>query len=301
VNSSILTCGAPRLMEEGTSVPRVTRLGDMAAELEADAVWARECYEKGIPRGPVTGLPKLDQALGGFLQPGLHPLHGNTGSGKTALALQIAASCGCPALFVSCEMSLLELTRRVVARTTSTYLGRLKSGELMPEEVTTRFRLACAAVPLLTLVDATMTYPNSEWLLSLAEAVRGESRDVLLVLDSLHAWVDASPEGTMEYEALNVAVERLRSLGARLSAPVLMLAERNRASMNSGGLNAGAGSRKIEYRGESTWDLDRNMEKGEDASGEVPVTVKLAKNRHGVQGIGVKLSFNGALQRFRAV
>ena len=35
---------------------------------------------------------------------------------------------------ISCEMALLELLRRHTARTTGTYLGRLKSGELAPQE-----------------------------------------------------------------------------------------------------------------------------------------------------------------------
>src|SRR5918997_1542382 len=116
------------------SIPRLLRLGDLLSDLAADASAAHDAYTSGTPRGPVTGLRTLDRELGGALAAGTHVLHPEPGAGKTALALQVAATCGFPALFVSCEMSALELLRRHTARVTSTYLGRLKSGELGPLE-----------------------------------------------------------------------------------------------------------------------------------------------------------------------
>src|SRR5918996_1264990 len=86
-------------------------------------------------RAPVTRIPQLDDVLGGALQPGVHVVHASPGAGKTALALQIAATCGFPALFVTCEMAPLELLRRITARVTETLLGRLKSGEYDPTRV----------------------------------------------------------------------------------------------------------------------------------------------------------------------
>ena len=59
---------------------------------------------RGSPGGPVTGLAPVDIALGGYLAEGLHILHGAPGTGRTALSLQIAATCGAAALFVTAEM-----------------------------------------------------------------------------------------------------------------------------------------------------------------------------------------------------
>jgi replicative DNA helicase len=78
-----------------------------------------------------------------------------------------------------------------------------------------------------------------------------------------------------------------------------MISERNRDSMKNGGLNAGAGTRKIEYQGETVIDLDRKSNAQEDGAGEVEVTLKLAKNRHGSVGKPIKLKFHGALQKFQ--
>jgi hypothetical protein len=121
------------------------------------------------------------------------------------------------------------------------------------------------------------------------------------VLDSLHAWADSGNETATEYDTLNTAIESLRALAARLEAPILSLCERNRASMKSSGKNAGAGTRKIEYRAETVWDLDRDDDTEPDAYGCVPITLKLSKNRQGSPNRKAELQFNGALQQFTEV
>ena len=101
-----------------------------------------------IPSGPVTGFAQLDNELSGYLAPGIHVIQAAPGAGKSAFCLQVAASCGFPALYVTAEMGVLELFRRTVARETETFLGRLKSGELGLEAATklarSRPRLASA-------------------------------------------------------------------------------------------------------------------------------------------------------------
>src|SRR4051812_38605036 len=140
--------------------PRLARLGDLLGELEADALAAQEAARTGRARGPITGVPTLDRELGGYLAPGIHVIHGNVGAGKTALGLQIAATCGCPALFVSMEMARLELLRRVIARTTETYLGKLKDQTFTPAALMDKARAAAAAAPALVLADATLAYAS---------------------------------------------------------------------------------------------------------------------------------------------
>src|SRR5207244_4282128 len=116
------------------TVPTLTRLGDLLEEWQEDAEAAYAARQEGKPRGPVTGLKKTDDQLGGAFSPGVHVIHGTPGSGKTALCLQISTSCQCPAILLTCEMAPLELLRRLTARLTGTFLGRLRSGELEPEQ-----------------------------------------------------------------------------------------------------------------------------------------------------------------------
>jgi hypothetical protein len=281
--------------------PRLARLGDLLTDWEADALAAHTAREEGRPRGPVTGLPALDQELGGALPVGVTAVHGGPGVGKTAFGLQAAALCGCPALFVTCEMAPLELLRRHTARVTGTYLGRLKSGELAPAASLVLARQAVTAAPQLALADATQAPAGPDWLRDAARAVRGNAEHLLLVLDSLHAWADSLPGDAPEYERLNAALAVLRQLAGALGCAVLVTVERNRASMRVGGLNAGAGTRKIEYGAEVLIDLTIDDKAAPAAPGTVALLATLDKNRHGSPGRKLPIRFTGALQRFEAM
>ena len=279
--------------------PQLCRMGDLLGAWEADAQAAFDARVKGIPRGPVTGFSVLDRELGGCFAPGLHIAHGQPGTGKTAFALQVAASCGCPSLYLTCEMAPLELLKRLTARLTNTYLGRLKNGEFSPQDSVALARRAAEQVPSLALVDGTRAYASPLYLRECAEIVKGEGKHLLIIVDSLHSWAEsAPPTGATEYDTLNVAVATLRRLATELNCPVLAIAERNRGAMNGGGMSAGAGTRKIEYSAETVLDLERPETAREDGSGEVEVKAKLCKNRHGAAGRTIALKFHGPTQRF---
>jgi replicative DNA helicase len=280
-------------------LPRLHRFAGLMDDLEADATAIHEARLSGQPRGPITGLKKVDAELGGALPPGLTMLMGNTGTGKTALSLQTAADCKCPSLYVSCEMSPLELFRRHIANATGTYLGRLKSGEMRPETVMSLARQAAEAAPLLSVVDATRAAAAPAYLRDVAEEVKGDSRHLLIVVDSLHSWAEAAVQEGTEYDALNAGLAQLRTLAHQLVCALLVVCERNRQNIKSDSVNAGAGTRRIEYGAEVVIALDRKEDAREDGAGDVDVVLKFAKNRNGAAGKPVALKFNGALQRFR--
>jgi replicative DNA helicase len=280
--------------------PKLVRFGDVLGAFRADAQAAFDARVHHTPRGPVTGLRELDDVLGSVLQPGVHIVQGGSGVGKTAYALQVAATCGYPALFVSCEMHLVELLRRHTARVTGTYLDRLKSGELAPDDAVRKAEQAIAAAPWLALVDATQSHLTPPLLKDFAQAVKGDARHVLVVVDSVHSWAEASPLGLSEYDTLNAHLGELRRIAALLNCPILGVAERNRVSMKEGGLNSAAGSRKFEYGAESVVGLA--VDDGKDAPvlppPQKPITLTVEKNRNGASGMRLKAVFNGALQRF---
>ncbi len=287
------------------------RLADALGDFDRDALAAHTARSTGKPRGPQTGFPLLDRHLGEALAPGLHGVQGNAGAGKTAFASQLAVRCGFPALFVTCEMSPVELLRRHSARETGTFLGRFKSGELSLEAAHSLALRAIEATPELYFLDATRAPAPRAHLAQCAQIVRGGAAGVLVVVDSLQSWAESLAgfdgrgeaindfRALGEYETLNLAVKSLRDLAHELNAPVLFVSEQNRDGMKSGGLNAGAGTRKIEYGAETIFDLSREMNAQPDGAGEVEVKLRLAKNRHGAAGVEVPLKFNGALQSFR--
>jgi replicative DNA helicase len=279
--------------------PSLLRLADLLGDLQADAAAAHEALESGRPRGPVTGLPKLDKQMGGTLAHGLTILNAGPGIGKTAWALQIAATCGFPALFVSCEMASIELFRRVIARTTCTPLDFIRSGAYPPEVILEKARQAIAACPDLALLDATERFVGPDLLRAAALCVRGQASNLLVVVDSVHSWADSAPGDAEEYTALGAAVASLRSVARGLNCPVLAIAERNRASMRGGGVSSSAGTRKFEYGSEAVIELDREESETRNGAGEVPVTLKLSKNRNGGRGEKVNLLWHDNYQRFR--
>jgi replicative DNA helicase len=279
-------------------LPPSLTLGSLVDALFADAEKRRAALLDKRPLGPVSGLKSLDEALGRAFAPGLHVVHGSPGVGKTAFALQIGSSCLFPCLFVTCEMTPIELLRRHTARVTGTFLGKLKTGEISGEEVRSLALRAAAAAPYLGLMDATEhpAPPAHIWEVAGALRDRDNAPDLLVIVDSLHSWADGmSSGGETEYDRLNEALAALRTLAKRLNCPVLAIAERNRGSMKSGGQSAGAGTRKIEYGAETVIELD--LTKDDPTEKEVSLTI--SKNRNGSAGQTIPLMFNGALQRYQ--
>lgn len=284
--------------------PRLLKVTDLVEEMAVFAESRYQAKQTGTPIGPVTGFSTLDRRLGGALAAGVHIIHGGPGVGKTAFALQVAASCGCPSLYITCEMQPVELALRLVARCTVNLLGRLKDGSIPPQIYRELFSRTVEAVPNLCIVDATISsVPIRQagegiGILDAARAARGNASDVLIVLDSLHTWVNTAIDEESEYDRLNRGLAELKSLSTMLNCPILCIAERNRMSSEKGGISAGAGSRKIEYCAETMIELDRKVDESPDANSEWGVKVKISKNRNGVTGADIGLKFHGALQRF---
>lgn len=286
---------------EETPKPIPLRLTDLLGEWERDAAHAHDCYTSGRPRGPVTALPKLDGILGGYLIPGVHVIHGNPGSGKTALALQIAGTCGCPAVYVTCEMSPLELLHRTAARVTGTSIDVIKGGELSPAASLELARRAIDATPDLWILDATACYPFPADIQETARLVRGDALHVLVVIDSVHSWAQGiDTDGASEYDTLNRHLNGLNALAKALRIPVLAVAERNRYSMETGGQSASAGTRRFEYGGSSILELHKKKGvQGNLATREIPIQCDISKNRNGQEGKDVMLQFNKKTLTFR--
>jgi replicative DNA helicase len=283
--------------------PTLYRLSSLVDEATADAEARYQSRQTGQLLGPITAIPSLTHQLGGSLTAGVHILHGSPGAGKTAFALQTAATCGFPALFVSCEMGPIELLRRIASRVTQTYLGKFKSGELTPSDARAAFIAAARSAEQLEILDATKAPLLPGTLETYARTLRDDHRTnsahCMIVMDSIHSWASGWQSPISEYETLNEALDKIRQIASSLDMPALCVAERNRASMQLGGQSASAGSRRFEYGAESVIELNRNKDDSEpDSYGDIPVNIKVSKNRHGVAAGKIEVLFNGRTQRF---
>lgn len=294
-------------MSEHPKLPPTFYLGDLIADFVADTDAAAKARETGRPRGAITGLTKLDQFFGGYLAPGIHVLQSAPGAGKTALALQTASDCVYPALYVSAEMGLLELFRRLIARQTQTFLGKLKTGEISGDRAKALAASAVQKLDHLRIMDATKAFASPEIIIRAAEGLRErfETDQVLIILDSLHVWarsVGMAESGLVEadeYTLVNQALGGVGSVASALNCPVITISHRNREGNKSKGgdkLHAAKGSGSIEYEAESVLDLSKESET--NANGEKEIKAAFQKNRNGDVGF-VSLMFHGALQTFR--
>ena len=253
--------------------------------------------------GPITGLIKLDEMLGGYLAPGVHIVHGDPGAGKTAFALQVAASCKFPALYVSAEMPMIELARRITARLSQTYLGKFKSGEMPVRNASILAKRAFDQCSGLYLMDATAGPAKLDFIEKSAGLImeRQQADSMLIVVDSAHSWASGLRADESEYEVLSEALAQLRKLASRLACPVITIAERNRASRKQAGMDAAAGTRAFEYGAETVISLDVKEEEAEPKPGEKRINAVIQKNRHDAAGVHAKLAFHGGFQQFREV
>lgn len=289
--------------------PPVILLPDLIADFVADTEAARAALESSRPRGPVTGLRQVDELLGAYLAPGLHILQGAPGCGKTAFALQTAANCFYPCLYVTAEMPMLELFRRLIARETKTFLGKLKTGEIGGKEAQKLALVTAQNLPQLALMDATRAYATVESICAAADGLRSAQRaeHVLVIIDSLTVWARSAAKGIeaaglSEYDIINQGVLGCTNIANHLSAPVIALSHRSRAGNSAnGGLHAAKGSGSIEYEAETVLDLEPADKQGNgapDVNGDVRIKLTPYKNRHGIPNIAVPLLFNGRTQTF---
>lgn len=293
-------------MNATNSKPTLTLLADLVGELKTDAEAAFEASRSGLPRGPVTGMAGLDDALGGYLQPGLHILQAAPGVGKTAFALQIASSCGFPALYISAEMPILELFRRLIARETQTFLGRLKSGELSPDKIEALALATARRLPHLAILDAQRDHAEPTVIRDAADGLRARlnAAQCLIVIDSLHVWAMSGKGATAgapmsEYDALNAALTAAAQIAADVASPLLLIAHRNRAGQDKGGLHTAKGTGSIEYLAETVIELGVPDGATWDGNGEKAVAALIHKNRNGHAGAATGMRFSGRLQQFR--
>jgi replicative DNA helicase len=287
-----------------TPTPRLIRPCDLLTEALELATARHRAYSTGSALGPrITLSPKLDRELCGHVPNGVTILLGSPGSSKTAFVNQLAAQAECPALLVTLEMNPVTLLHRHTARVTRTHVSKFRTGELDPDLCRSLFMRTIETMPGLAFLDGTRAPVTVSDILDAALKTRGDAPHLLVVLDSLHAWVRGSGAvvagGASEYTATSAAVSALQRIAADIECAVFVVSEQNRSSMGSDRQEAGADSRAIEYGAEVVIALSRDRGIREDENDEVPVTATLAKNRDGSPGTTIDLRFCGRFMTFR--
>ncbi len=260
--------------------------------------------------------PGIARALRGGLWPGLHVLVGNTGSGKSQFALQLAlhaARAGVPVLYVGLELGRSDLAARLLGLMAHRRWSGLWLGE-DPElaALGDRFGPELAELPFRLELAPPFGWDYTR-LVHLTRAVTAvEGKPPLVVLDYLQ--LVQSPEEKREdlRERIGRAAYAGRAVARELNAAVLMVsstARTNYAALRGEGEGAAKGPRLGEGNparlvglgkesGEVEFAADSVLVLTREGWGKGPppewssVHVAIAKVRAGVSSWW-KLEFNG--------
>jgi replicative DNA helicase len=178
-----------------------------------------------------TGFVDLDEKLGGFRGGSLIVLAARPSMGKSAFASNIAeyvSSTNKSVLFVSLEMSRLELADRMLCSVAQLPLDGIRRGTITREQRRGLIQAAgnLSAWPL--FIDDTPQRSITE-IAACARRIKRKGGLGLLVIDYLQLIEPDSNRDPREQQVAKIA-RRLKQLARSLEVPVLCLAQLNRKS-----------------------------------------------------------------------
>ncbi|MEM9585903.1 MAG: replicative DNA helicase [Planctomycetota bacterium] len=189
-----------------------------------------------VDTGAETGLVDFDQMTGGLHQGELIILAARPSMGKTALAMNIGEHVSIeqqsPVLFVSLEMSGIELADRMLCSLARVNGHRLRNGTISSED---RDRLVSKAneissAPL--FVDDSPSRTVSEIAAAARRIKRREGDLGMIVIDYLQLIEPDNSKDPRQEQVAKIA-RRLKGLARELNVPLLCLSQLNRQAEDS--------------------------------------------------------------------
>ncbi|TWT95339.1 Replicative DNA helicase [Botrimarina colliarenosi] len=185
--------------------------------------------------GLETGYDDFDEMTGGFHGSELIILAARPSMGKTALAMNmvehVAIDCQQPTLFVSLEMSALELADRLLCSRAMVNGHKLRNGQISIEDRQKLIRTAAEISTAPLYIDDSPSRTMTE---ISAAARRLKRRDGLglIAIDYLQL-IDPDNSRDPRQEQVAKIARRLKGLSRELNVPVLCLAQLNRQTESS--------------------------------------------------------------------
>ena len=186
--------------------------------------------------GVDTGFTGLDELLGGLHNSELIILAARPSMGKTALAMNIAEYVAMhlyvPTLFVSLEMSSVELADRLLCSVAKVNGHRLRNGTISQEDRKRLVNHASEISETPLFVDDSPSRSMTEIAAAARRIQRMEGRLGLIVIDYLQLIEPDNPKDPRQEQVAKIA-RRLKGLARELKVPVLCLAQLNRQAEDS--------------------------------------------------------------------
>ena len=253
-----------------------------------------------------TGIAGLDKALDGGLHAGLTVLGAVSSMGKTSLMLQMAdtlAAAGRNVLFITIEMSRMELIAKSAVRGTKERARPLLDGKLPEEKVRgliSAYRQKTGGRVELWEPDAPLT---PAFLDEKVSAFCAQHESPVLFLDYLQL-VAPARAGMTEKQTADAAVAMLKQLARRYDMPVVAASSLNREAYRPGSAEPGLSAFKESGSVEYSADLLLVLKYRTDADKEnktVPrhLALTILKNRFGATGESIPLDYEPEKELFR--
>lgn len=221
----------------------------------------------------IDGFPLLSDMIGGFNPKRIMMVMGETGFGKTNLALNLAvrASLRSKCLYVNMEMSLEDMTKRLAVLVSRQSYRDLYAGNI--EFETFRKSVAVFGDNLLMTSGSALTMGSIEAL------IRRESEQGLkFVFIDYDQKIDLPYlRNEPEWKSLQKAIIRLEDLSKELNVCIIMLAQINR----DGQISA---SHRATFSAHTILDF-----KNDETHGPI---ILAKKNRHGKKDQAVRVEYN---------
>lgn len=183
-----------------------------------------------------SGFTDLDALLGGLHNSELLILAARPSMGKTAFAMNIAEHVSIhqqvPTLFVSLEMSSIELADRMLCSVAQVNGHRLRNGTISHEDKARLVEKAAEVSHAPLFVDDSPSRTVTEIAAAARRIKRSQSRLGLVVIDYLQLIEPDNQKDPRQEQVAKIA-RRLKGLARELEVPVLCLAQLNRQAEDS--------------------------------------------------------------------
>ena len=183
-----------------------------------------------------TGFTGFDELCGGLHNSELSILAARPSMGKTALAMNITENIAMrgeqPVLFVSLEMSSMELADRLLCSAARVNSRRLRNGTLSMDDRQRLVEKAGQVSQARLFVDDSPSRTVSEVAAAARRILRREGSLGLIVIDYLQLIEPDNSRDPRQEQVARIA-RRLKGLARDLDVPVLCLAQLNRQAEDS--------------------------------------------------------------------
>lgn len=213
-------------IHDSHTVNRLNTLQEVLVEVFAHIDRRLQGEAPGVP----THFTDLDQLTGGLHESELVILAARPSMGKTALACNIAENVTIkshiPTLFVSLEMSRLELVQRMLCSQGRIDGHKFRSSFLSAKDRSELVKASAELSQAPLFIDDTPSRNMAE-IAAIARRLKRQKNLGLLVIDYLQLIEPDNPKDPRQEQVARIA-RRLKGLARELSIPVLCLAQVNR-------------------------------------------------------------------------